>query len=218
MADADARTRLREAALELFGRHGIAATSTRAILSAAGLRNPSAINYHFGSKTGLVDDLVGELIRGTQPVLQRQVGLVSERRPPTAEEWVGIPVDSALALTATERGCLLARLWWEYDNTVHPHAIETFLGSGTPLAFAWLEAVRVAFPALPHLVAVARNVVMFRTLELMVARRASRLLDPDPGPIVRVDDPLAARQLILEIAVGIVSMPTELGPDDLTLS
>jgi hypothetical protein len=28
----------------------------------------------------------------------------------------------------------------------------------------------------------------------------------------------AARQLILEIAVGIVSMPTELGPDDLIMS
>ena len=50
MDEPDARTRLREAALDLFGRQGVAATSTREILAAAGMRNPSAISYHFGSK------------------------------------------------------------------------------------------------------------------------------------------------------------------------
>ncbi|MGZ4690196.1 MAG: TetR family transcriptional regulator [Acidimicrobiia bacterium] len=36
MDESDARTRLREAALDLFGRQGVAATSTREILKAAG--------------------------------------------------------------------------------------------------------------------------------------------------------------------------------------
>ena len=76
-ATSDVRTRLREVALELFGRQGVRDTSTREILAAAGLRNPSAISYHFGSKAELVDDLVNELIGGTAPVLQRQIELAA---------------------------------------------------------------------------------------------------------------------------------------------
>src|SRR5262245_8241246 len=136
MADDDARTRLREAALDLFGRQGINTTSTRAVLSAAGLRNPSAINYHFGSKAALVTDLVRELILGTAPVLQLQIALASGPEPPSVEDWAAIAADSALELTSTTRGCLLARVWWEYDNSVHPMALESFLGSGSAVAAA----------------------------------------------------------------------------------
>jgi AcrR family transcriptional regulator len=130
MTDVDARTRLREAALDLFGRHGVRDTSTREILTAAGLKNPSAINYHFGSKAELVEDLVGELIRGTAPLLQLQIELAKRSSAPTAEEWTAIAVDSAVNLVATERGCLLACLWAEYDGSMQPRALETFLVSG----------------------------------------------------------------------------------------
>ncbi len=57
----DSRTR-RESTPSLFGRQGVPGTSTRDILDGAGPSNPSAISYHFGSKAGLVDDLVTELI------------------------------------------------------------------------------------------------------------------------------------------------------------
>jgi AcrR family transcriptional regulator len=212
VVDADARTRLREAALELLGRQGIAATSTRAILTAAGLRNPSAINYHFGSKAQLVEDLVGELISGTAPVLQRQIAL-AEGPEPTVTSWAGIAVDSAMELIATKRGCLLARLWWDYDNSVQPNALESFVTSDNPIAVEWRDAVGAVFDFLPVLVGVARNVVMLRTLELMIARRAARLLAPETVSLIRVEDPDAARQLMLEVAVGMLTAPTALGDD-----
>jgi AcrR family transcriptional regulator len=217
MADADARTRLREAALDLFGRQGINATSTRAILSAAGLRNPSAINYHFGSKGELVTDLVRELILGTAPVLQLQIALASGPEPPSVEDWAAVAADSALELTSTTRGCLLARVWWEYDNTVRPTALESFLGSGSAVAEAWQDAVARVLPSLPRLVAVTRNVVMLRTLELMTARRAWRLLTADPEPMLRAESDAAARMLMHEVAVAILSAPTELEEGDIAV-
>ena len=79
---ADTRSRLREVALDLFGRQGIQATSTREIIKAAGLKNPSAITYYFGSKANLVEDLTRE-VNGTQSaLLQRQVALSSSPDPP----------------------------------------------------------------------------------------------------------------------------------------
>jgi AcrR family transcriptional regulator len=217
VGDADARTRLREAALGLFGRQGVHATSTRAILQAAGLRNPSAINYHFGSKAGLVDDLVGELIAYAAPVMEQQIALASAPERPPLATWAGLAVDSAVDLVATERGCLLARLWWEYDASMHPAAFEAFLASGQPSAIAWQDAVERVFPELPRLLAVSRNVIMLRTLEWMVTRRANRLLSPGTGAMLRAKDDSVVRQLMLETAVGILAAPTTLGADAVSL-
>jgi AcrR family transcriptional regulator len=64
-ADGDARTRLLEAALELFGSKGFAATGVRDLAAAAGV-NVAAVNYHFGSK----DELRMEALRhGFAPTL-----------------------------------------------------------------------------------------------------------------------------------------------------
>jgi AcrR family transcriptional regulator len=52
--EANPKSRLLEAAEKLIGDLGVAATSIRAITSAAGV-NPAAITYHFGSKNGLVE-------------------------------------------------------------------------------------------------------------------------------------------------------------------
>src|SRR3954452_10177096 len=174
MADADGRSRIREIALDRFGRQGVRDTSTREILKAAGMRNPSAITYHFGSKAQLVEDLVGDLIRGEAPVMQLQVELAGRTPPPSMEDWVMVAVDSSARLISTERGCLLARLWWEYDGYLRPAVLEEFLNSGHPLAVAWLSAVDVMFPDLPGYMAVTRNVTMLRTLEWVIARRAGR--------------------------------------------
>jgi AcrR family transcriptional regulator len=217
MTDADARTRLREAALDLFGRRGVHATSTRAILQAAGLRNPSAINYHFGSKAGLVDDLVAELLVYSAPVMEQQIALASGPEPPSLDAWAGVAVDSAVGLVSTERGCLLARLWWEYDASMHPHAFEAFLASGHPNAIAWQNAVERAFPDLPRLLAVSRNVIMLRTLEWMVTRRANRILSQGSPPMLRAKDEAVVRQIMLEVSVGILAAPSSLGEGDILL-
>src|SRR5918998_5615769 len=49
---AGTKERILDAAQELFGIHGLAGTSLRAVTAAAGV-NLAAVNYHFGSKEEL---------------------------------------------------------------------------------------------------------------------------------------------------------------------
>ncbi len=67
-AGTDTRTRLLDAAEELFGQHGFSGASLRAITAAAGA-NLAAVNYHFGNRAALV-----------QEVIARRVGPVNEER------------------------------------------------------------------------------------------------------------------------------------------
>jgi AcrR family transcriptional regulator len=214
MTEVDARTRLREIALDLFGRQGIRDTSTREILTAAGLKNPSAINYHFGSKARLIEDLVHELYGGQTPVLQRQIDLAN-RPNPTVEEWTAIAAESSATLISTERGCLMARVWWEYDAAINPDLFEKFLASGNAVATQWLDAVATVLPHLPRNVAIARNITMLRTLEWMIARRAGRMLTSQPNPSLQMTDPDAFRVLMQEVGVAILQAPTTLSDDDI---
>jgi AcrR family transcriptional regulator len=216
MAEPDARTRIREVALDLFGRQGVRDTSTREILTAAGMKNPSAITYHFGSKAELIEDLVGELFGDGTPVVQGQIDLVESGQPVSIEEFAAVAVNSAADLISTERGCLLARVWWEYDGYIHPDVFEEYLASRNPVTVRWIDAVAAAFPDLPRYVAVARNVTMLRTLEWMIARRAGRLLTGKPSSALLMDDPDAFRTLMLEVAVGILSPPTTLTAEDIS--
>ena len=48
------REKLLDVAEELFARHGFDAVSVRAILREAGMRNQSALQYHFGNRENLV--------------------------------------------------------------------------------------------------------------------------------------------------------------------
>jgi AcrR family transcriptional regulator len=213
MAEDDARTRIREVALDQFGRQGVRGTSTRQILRAAGMKNPSAITYHFGSKAKLVEDLVSELIDREAPVLRGQIDLAARPEPPTIEEWTAIAVDSASRLISTERGCLLARLWSEYHGSLHPDVFEEFLAGGSELATDWLAAVQKTFTELPPRLAVTRNLIMLRTLEWMITRRAGRLLVGKPSPALRMDDPESFRRLMHDVALGILTAPSTVEAD-----
>ena len=62
MDDLRAEARIRDAAITLFGAHGIRATTIRSVAQAAGV-SPGLVIHHFGSKEGLreaCDDKVME--------------------------------------------------------------------------------------------------------------------------------------------------------------
>ena len=54
--------RIKRAARRLFALNGVDAVAVRDIIAAAGQKNASALNYHFGSKEGLVETLVGDAL------------------------------------------------------------------------------------------------------------------------------------------------------------
>ena len=66
--------RIRLAAEQLFADQGVASTSTRSILNAAGQRNESALQYHFGGRDGLIEAIYRR--RGQQVDEERKKMLV----------------------------------------------------------------------------------------------------------------------------------------------
>ena len=213
MAERDAKTRLYEEALALMGRRGIAATSTREILAAAGIKNPSAISYHFGSKAELVGELAQELAGGQYPILAAQTELATRDPLPTPTEWVAPVIDTSIELLRSERGCLLARLWWEFDGYLQPWSLERFVGGESDVATKWRAAMQRVFPQLPPLVGLARNVTALRTIGWNLARMAQINLKREP---FAVRTHVNSRLWLEEIAVTIVSGPTNLTDEMLT--
>ena len=68
MMDADTKTKILDAAEELFAKHGLDATSLRQITASAGV-NLAAVNYYFGTKD--------ELVRA---VLSRRITAINQKR------------------------------------------------------------------------------------------------------------------------------------------
>ncbi len=96
----DTRDRLLDAAEHLFARHGIDATSLRAITTEAGT-NLAAVNYHFGSKEALVDAVID---RRLGPINRERLRLLDEAEaaagdsPPSLEAIVEAFAEPALRL------------------------------------------------------------------------------------------------------------------------
>src|SRR5262245_20611571 len=111
------------------------------------MRNPSAISYYFGSKAELIDELIREVNVQQSRIIQRQVALVEGGAVPSPTEWAGVAIDAANGMLATERGCLLVRVWAERDDA-NPDSVERFLAGDHPVAIAWREAVARTFPDL----------------------------------------------------------------------
>lgn len=59
----DTRTRIKLAARKLFAEKGVEAGTVRDIVAAAGAKNGGSLNYYFGSKDGLVAELVSDVLR-----------------------------------------------------------------------------------------------------------------------------------------------------------
>ncbi len=170
MAERDAKARLYEAALELMGRNGISATSTREILAAAGIKNPSAISYHFGSKAGLIEELAVELTGGHYPILGVQTALASGPTKPTAEEWVQPVIDTAIESGVDRAGLPAGAPVVGIRRLPEAAVAGAFLTGDSSVATAWRDAVARSFPQLPKAIGVARNVTVLRTVGWMVSR------------------------------------------------
>lgn len=85
---AETRDRLLAAAEQLFAIRGVYRTTLREITQAAGQRNTSAVSYHFGSRTGLLEEL---LLRHAGPLdEQRGVILAGLDPDPDTRALVGV--------------------------------------------------------------------------------------------------------------------------------
>lgn len=105
---------LLDVAERLFGERGIEAVSLRDVSAAAGQRNHSAAQYHFGDRRGLV-----------AAIFERRMRIVDERRHAMLDELrergdvativaaIVIPLTEVVAESAAWYGRFLARTQWD---------------------------------------------------------------------------------------------------------
>jgi AcrR family transcriptional regulator len=148
----DTRTRLLDAAERLFAEHGIAATSVRQITAEADA-NIAAVNYHFGSKAGLIEDVYARRIRPLNEERIRRLHEVEAAAAGGAPSLEGI-LAAFLAPVAElgrepQRGGppflqLMARAAMEPTDETHRLVFPQFMETG-------LQFFRALQRALPHL-------------------------------------------------------------------
>ena len=100
--DGDTREKLIRAAEQLFATLGVDGTQTRDITRLAGQSNPSAIQYHFGSRQALLDSMLKDRQARTEETLR---GLLDDDLGSLGlAELVGLLVAVEGRELATERG------------------------------------------------------------------------------------------------------------------
>src|SRR5258706_6664868 len=101
----ETRTRILDAAEELFMQHGFEATSMRVLTAKAGV-NLAAVNYHFGSKHALIEAVFP---RRLDPMNAARIAALAElesgRRPAEAEAIIRAVLTPRLGLLVASASC-----------------------------------------------------------------------------------------------------------------
>ncbi len=212
-ASVDTKTRILTVAEELFAEHGFDAVSLRHITTEAGV-NLASVNYYFGSKEGLVAEVISE---HCAPINRERLSLLAEAeaaaegkplRVETIVDTFVSPVFTAAEAAdgSTGRFCrLVGRVMGDRDERVRALAAKQF-----PEVFAAYQEALCR--SLPHL---TPEVLGTRLLFMAGALVQSLLFldqigDVMPGPGEKVDVATLRHQIIPFMAAGL-SAPR---PDD----
>lgn len=163
MTSLDTQTRLLEAAHSLFAEQGFAATSTREITAVADA-NLAAVNYHFGSKEGL---LLAVLHHTIGPINEERMDGIAAAEARHADSPV--PLDEVLRIflgpvlrefaadCAMGRGCLISRMHLEPHSGVAQAMAEVM----EPIIFRFVGAVQRVLPHLTPASIIQRATFLF---------------------------------------------------------
>lgn len=116
------KERILSAAEELFARHGFAGASLRQVTSAANV-NLAAVNYHFGSKDNLINEVFRRRLDELTERRLQALGEVNGRNGSSLENLLEAFVLPALTLATDKYGGssfmrVLARAYAEHDQTL----------------------------------------------------------------------------------------------------
>ncbi|MEO3848581.1 TetR/AcrR family transcriptional regulator [Streptomyces sp. B8F3] len=174
------RTRLLDAAERLFAEHGFAATSLRTVTDAAEA-NVAAVNYHFGSKEGLLRAVVERAMAAVNRERMRLLdALRTAAGPPGAADLVRAFVTTGAHVGDPEAGGadlrrFLGRVVCEPDPAIR----RLFGAEVAPVEGEYLGALTAA---LPHLTP-AEVAYRYRAMVgLLALHQSGTLTDFHPGP------------------------------------
>lgn len=93
------KERLKSAARILFARNGIEGVTVREILKEAGEKNGASLNYHFGTKEGLIKAIASDIFGLLDKVWGEALTELDARpHPPTVRDLVTVIVEAAAVL------------------------------------------------------------------------------------------------------------------------
>jgi TetR/AcrR family transcriptional regulator, regulator of cefoperazone and chloramphenicol sensitivity len=193
------RERLLDVAEVLFDRHGIDGVSARAVVTAAGMRNTGAVNYHFGTRLGMVRAVLErrrdhiELVRNAMLDALEAVGPVAPRNA----LYVALrPLIDLLADPAGRRHMrLLQQAWFHPEFTDEANAR---FATGIARTAGHLAPLLEALPAERRL---HRARTMLLAAITAIAEQA-RLLDLDPPPRPVLDTEQFTQDLLDVLLAG----------------
>jgi AcrR family transcriptional regulator len=181
--DADTtHRRILTAAERLFARGGIERTTMRAITREAGT-NLAAVNYHFGSKDGLVKAVFDDLARKTaKSRLDRLAELRAQRpgRPLAVRDIIDTFMAPYIGDDGTPHGALLVRLILQHRATPTPVTKRIIAAHFDRLAEIFIAALAEAVPHLDHAAASWRyycavGAIVFATSERTPGGRLEKI-------------------------------------------
>ncbi len=203
----ETRTRILDAAEELFMQHGFEATSMRQLTAKAGA-NLAAVNYHFGSKSSLVEAVfrrrldpmnaarIAELER-----LEREAG----GRPLTPEAIIRAFIGASLLMIEDAKGGgrnFIRLLGRTYTDPQKP--IRALIGQlYAPAMERFKAAFERALPQMPHEELVWRMHFMFGTLAYTLAATDTVQLIAGCKPEDRYDAGLLGSRLAAFLLAGL---------------
>ncbi len=147
------KIRILDVAEELFARHGFAGTSLRALTKAAEV-NLAAVNYHFGSKEALIEEVIKRRLLPLNQLRMEKIEIERktarrEHRPPDVTAALRAFVEPTISFSRSGPGPnftnLISRAFTESDET--PRLI--FMQNIQPLFHLLFSTLCEARPEIP---------------------------------------------------------------------
>jgi len=197
----ETRTRILDAAEELFMLHGFEGTSMRLLTAKAGV-NLAAVNYHFGSKDALIEALFR---RRLDPMNAERIAALERLEDFSAENIIRAFIGPSLRLIEDAQGGgrnfirLLGRTYTEPAK-----AVRALIGKMyAPTMERYKAALERALPQMPRDELVWRMHFMFGTLAYTLAATDTVQLIAGCKPEDRHDARLLEERLTVFLAAGL---------------
>jgi AcrR family transcriptional regulator len=201
----ETRTRILDAAEELFMQHGFEGTSMRLLTAKAGV-NLAAVNYHFGSKHALVEAVFR---RRLDPMNAARIAELDKleadtTRTPSPEAIIRAFITPSLRLMADAKDGrnftrLLGRTYTEPNKLVRQLIGQMY----EPAMQRYKAALERALPQMPREELVWRMHFMFGTLAYTLAATDTVQLIAGCKPEDRYDAQLLEERLTAFLAAGL---------------
>ena len=197
----ETRTRILDAAEELFMQHGFEGTSMRLLTTKAGV-NLAAVNYHFGSKDALIEAVFR---RRLDPMNTERIAALERLENPSAEDIIRAFVGPSLRLIEDAKGGgrnfirLLGRTYTEPAKTIRALIGQMY----APAMQRYKAALERALPQMPADELVWRMHFMFGTLAYTLAATDTVQLIAGCKPEDRYDARLLEERLTAFLAAGL---------------